>query len=259
MNDKLKELIQPYWIEEQQGVYIPLIDKVLLKNNVPEMIYGDYMEYAKSNGVQVATQDDLLQMYLQKDEINKILREHNGDMLDTWFGSSSEYGSYSKWVVNFVSGYCYNSHKIYPNVSRVVVDLKNKKKKIDNMKQFTVEEYRKNPNRRVITRDGKSVRIVCTDIMGATYPVLAIYKNNPTHEVWNSYTTNGRLYAEVNDSQADLFFAPEKHEGWINLYQMDYGIYANSDVYPTKEEAERYGKFSSHANYVTSCKIEWEE
>ena len=34
MNDKLKELIQPYWVEEQQGVYIPLIDKVLLKDNV---------------------------------------------------------------------------------------------------------------------------------------------------------------------------------------------------------------------------------
>ena len=33
------------------------------------------------------------------------------------------------------------------------------------MKQFTVEEYQKNPNRKVITRDGKSVRIVCTDII----------------------------------------------------------------------------------------------
>ena len=53
MNNKLKELIQPYWVEEQQGVYIPLIDKVLLKNNVPEMPYGDYMEYAKSKGIQI--------------------------------------------------------------------------------------------------------------------------------------------------------------------------------------------------------------
>ena len=44
MNNKLKELIQPYWVEEQQGVYIPLIDKVLPKNNVPEMPYGDYMD-----------------------------------------------------------------------------------------------------------------------------------------------------------------------------------------------------------------------
>ena len=30
MNDKLKELIQRCGVEEQQGVYIPLIDKVVL-------------------------------------------------------------------------------------------------------------------------------------------------------------------------------------------------------------------------------------
>ena len=35
MNVKLKELIQPYWVEGQQGVYIPLIDKMLLKDNIP--------------------------------------------------------------------------------------------------------------------------------------------------------------------------------------------------------------------------------
>ena len=127
MNDKLKELIQSYWVEEQQGVYIPLIDKVLLKNNVPEMHYEDYMEYAKSNGVQIATKDELLQMYLQKDEINKILKEHNGDMLDTWFGSSSEYGLYYEWSVNFGSGYCYNATKLNYSASRAVVDLKSKK------------------------------------------------------------------------------------------------------------------------------------
>ena len=126
MNNKLKELIQPYWVEEQQGVYIPLIDKVLLKNNVPEMPYGDYMEYAKSNGVQIATKDELLQMYLQKDEVNKILREHNGDMLDTWFGSSSEYGLYYEWFVNFGSGYCGYTGNHYSYVSRAVVDLKSK-------------------------------------------------------------------------------------------------------------------------------------
>ena len=126
MNDKLKELIQPYWVEEQQGVYIPLIDKVLLKNNIPEMPYYDYMEYAKSNGVQIATKDELLYMYLQKDDINKILKEHGGDILDNWFGSSSEYGLYYEWSVNFGSGYCYNATKLNYNVSRAVVDLKSK-------------------------------------------------------------------------------------------------------------------------------------
>ena len=128
MNDKLKELIQPYWVEEQQGVYIPLIDKVLLKDNVPAMSYYDYMEYAKSNGVQIATKDELLQMYLQKDEINKILREHNGDMLDTWLGSSSEYGSDNEWLVYFGSCICEYTFKQYSFVSRAVVDLKSKNK-----------------------------------------------------------------------------------------------------------------------------------
>ena len=127
MNDKLKELIQPYWVEEQQGVYIPLIDKVLLKDNVPAMSYDDYMEYAKSNGVQIATKDELLQMYLQKDEINKILREHNGDMLDTWLGSSSEYGSDNEWLVYFGSCICEYTFKQYSFVSRAVVDLKHQK------------------------------------------------------------------------------------------------------------------------------------
>ncbi len=135
MNDKLKDLIQPYWVEEQQGVYIPLIDKVLLKDNVPEMSYYDYMEYAKSNGVQIATRDELLQMYLQKDEINKILREHNGDMLDIWFGSSSEYGLDYEWIVNFGSGYCRNTSKYNRDVSRAVVGLKSK---TNNMEQFTL-------------------------------------------------------------------------------------------------------------------------
>ena len=125
MNSKLKELIQPYWVEEQQGVYIPLIDKVLLKDNVPAMSYYDYMKYAKSNGVKIAKKDELLQMYLQRREINKILEEHNGDTLAfDWFGSSSEFNSYFEWVVYFDSGTCYYTGKSSPYVSRAVVDLK---------------------------------------------------------------------------------------------------------------------------------------
>ena len=42
------------------------------------------------------------------------------------------------------------------------------------MKQFNLEEYKKNPNRRVITRDGKNTRIVCTDMIGTSYPILVV-------------------------------------------------------------------------------------
>ena len=128
MNDKLKDLIKPYWVEEQQGVYVPLIDKVLLKNNVPAMSYYDYMKYEKTNGDKIATKDELLQMYLQKDEINKILKKHCGDMLDTWFGSSSESVSSIKFVVHLGFGYCYTTDRIYCHAIREVVDLKSKNK-----------------------------------------------------------------------------------------------------------------------------------
>lgn len=126
------------------------------------------------------------------------------------------------------------------------------------MKQFNLEEYKKNPNSRVITRDGRSVRIVCTDIMGALYPILAVYKKDPTHEVWNSYTTDGRLYTEGDDTLADLFFAPEKKEGWLNLYKDEDGRVAIGTVYPIESEKDAR-MASKDKDYVATCKIEWQE
>lgn len=125
------------------------------------------------------------------------------------------------------------------------------------MKQFNIEEYQKNPNRKVITRDGRSVRIVCADVMGAIYPVLAVYKNDPTHESWNSYTADGKLYTE-GDTDSDLFFAPQKKEGWLNLYKNEDGRVIIGTVYPI--ESEKRAKMASEdKNYVATCKIEWEE
>lgn len=101
-----------------------MIDKVLLKKNIPETSYVNFMKYAKNNKVQIATKEELLQMYLQKDDINKILKEHEGDILDKCFGSSSEFDSYHEWVVYFGFGYCSFTCKYFSYVSRAVVDLK---------------------------------------------------------------------------------------------------------------------------------------
>ena len=125
------------------------------------------------------------------------------------------------------------------------------------MKQFTVEEYQKNPNRKVITRDGKSVRIVCTDMMGTSYPILAICRVNPTHDCYYSYTLNGKHNLGVN-SRLDLFFAPEKHEGWVNLYNLSEGPHLGS-VYSSKEVAEAMSKKCGLHPYIATVKIEWEE
>lgn len=126
------------------------------------------------------------------------------------------------------------------------------------MKQFNIEEYKKNPNRKVITRDGKSVRIVCTDMIG-TYTVVAICKMDATYECCYSYTNIGKLHI-IEDTQLDLFFAPEKHEGWINIYK-DGDIYLPgvARFYMTEKEAKANSVKKGYYDYVATVKIEWEE
>lgn len=60
------------------------------------------------------------------------------------------------------------------------------------------------------------------------------------------------------DTDSDLFFAPEKKEGWLNLYKDEYGRVVIGTVYPI--ESEKNAKMASEdKDYVATCKIEWEE
>ena len=127
------------------------------------------------------------------------------------------------------------------------------------MKQFNLEEYLANPSRKVVTRDGRSVKIHCTNYVNA-YPVIAeIEGSSESH----SYTKYGTLLFDV-DSSDDLFFAPEKHEGWVNIYKaaapretLGYlqTRYMGSCIWPTEEAA----KTAADADNVVTIKIEWEE
>ena len=76
------------------------------------------------------------------------------------------------------------------------------------MEQFDLEKYLKNPSRKIITRDGKSARIICTNRLDENYPVLALV-NNEDYEMCYSYTIFGELYTNQNRGcELDLFFAP---------------------------------------------------
>ena len=116
------------------------------------------------------------------------------------------------------------------------------------MKQFNLEEYLKNPSRKVVTRDGRKVRIICTDAKGKC-PVVGLvdYEN---YEVALNVTKNGKI-----DGVLDLFFAPEKHEGWINVYKAGNTPHSDTCVWPTEEEAKKW----ANDDYIATVKIEWEE
>lgn len=126
------------------------------------------------------------------------------------------------------------------------------------MKQFNLDEYLKNPSKKVITGSGKSVRIICTNKLDNNYPVVALVHDGYCEKCY-SYTTFGKLYTNQSICrELDLFFAPEKHEGWLNIYHSESGFYLRGTPYKTKEEAEEVAK-ANHETFCTTIKFEWEE
>ena len=125
------------------------------------------------------------------------------------------------------------------------------------MEQFSLEKYLANPSRKVVTRDGRNARIICTDRRDLNFPIIALIENiSGGGEKACSYTKDGRHYTDCSDI-FDLFFAPETHEGWINVYRNnDSHTYAGA-VYDSKEDAEK--RKTIDENYVTTLKIECEE
>lgn len=124
------------------------------------------------------------------------------------------------------------------------------------MKPFNLKEYLEHPDWKVVTRDGHPARIICTDRKGSNQPILALVqvRADPI-EVVLTFGTDG-TYDIGRESCYDLCFAPEKHEGWINVYRtMVYSEAYCGKIYDSYEEAK------SHTNYATiaTTKIEWEE
>ena len=122
------------------------------------------------------------------------------------------------------------------------------------MKQFNLDEYLKNPSMKVVTRDGRNVKIYCTNY-NSQHPIVAEIEGEGKS---TSFSEKGKYYI-YELSKNDLFFATVKHEGWVNVYRvteseiMSFG----GVVYASREEAEKVGKLENY--YVTSAKIEWEE
>ena len=124
------------------------------------------------------------------------------------------------------------------------------------MKPFSLEEYLKNSDRQVATRDGRSVRIICTNRLDENYPVIALVNNEYTEKCY-SYSEFGKIYKFANrDCELDLFFAPQKKEGWINLFKVNSAT-TTGEVYNTEEEAK--SAIAKSLVYISTVKIEWEE
>ena len=123
------------------------------------------------------------------------------------------------------------------------------------MKPFNLEEYLANPSLKIVTREGKDARIICTDAKGK-YPIVALIKSQNI-EYPSIFTKKGKYVMHMQHPD-DLFFASENKERWVNFYydKIRNKVYFGK-IFKTKEEAKKMGK--SQNNYVITIPIEWEE
>ena len=121
----------------------------------------------------------------------------------------------------------------------------------NNMKQFNLQEYLANPSRQVVTRNGRKVRIICTDFDNPDFPVVGEING---HKWPISFTTNGEA---IKGSQqcTDLFFAPTIVKRWGIVYRK------SERLFDTREEAEKWMEEADEGEkkFCSVCKVEWEE
>lgn len=126
------------------------------------------------------------------------------------------------------------------------------------MKRFSLQEYLANPSRKVVTRSGLSVRILCTDAK-STHPIVALVRRLDNEDITCNFKEDGTLL-ENEENDRDLFFYVAKKEGFVNLYrEKEYGAIDLGYFHKTEEEAleEKYEK-GEHERIAT-VKLEWEE
>ena len=122
------------------------------------------------------------------------------------------------------------------------------------MKSFNLKEHLEHPEWKVVTREGKPVRILCTDLDDNDYPVAAATKNRHV----DKYTADG-LFQAGKETKYDLFFASEKHEGWVIISKLPFtdSFEIFPEIFATKEEAVRVWEDNPGIK-CSIIKIEWE-
>lgn len=130
----------------------------------------------------------------------------------------------------------------------------------NDMEQFSLDEYLADTTKRVVTREGKDVRIICTDRDSLFPVVFLIRKETGATESVFAANENGICSIGVELCDYDLFFAPKKQSRWVYLcggihmdgahWEVVSQAFASKEV--AKENMERDGGFAL-------TEITWEE
>lgn len=112
----------------------------------------------------------------------------------------------------------------------------------------------------VVTRDGRVARVIDTQLKHSRFCLVAAVAHKNGDESIFAYTATGRLYSDTVESVYDLFMAPVKKEGWVNIYPATAhldgpdAIARTYNVYAAKEQAA-----ANALGSIATVHIEWEE
>jgi len=110
----------------------------------------------------------------------------------------------------------------------------------------------------VVTGEGQKVRIVCFDAKRPSYPIVALVSDDNGIESVSIFTLEGCTNHHGINSRNDLFMAPVKKTGWVNIHRGSCNSRDTSvGIYLTKEQA--LSNVHNKSEYVATVKVEWEE
>lgn len=135
------------------------------------------------------------------------------------------------------------------------------------MRRFDLKEYLDDPDLKVVTRDGREVRILCTDKKSrddSDYSVVTLIPIRLGGEGIFTYNAKGQRKgsSDYDEDPLGLFFLPVKQVGWINIYKSGISGWFSRRllgqiIYDNKEQATL--AIDKSLKYIATLKIEWEE
>lgn len=131
---------------------------------------------------------------------------------------------------------------------------------------MTNNKHTFDPTKPVQTRDGRPVRIICSDYVNSMGDKQIIYLIRHHGDCGGEYDcayfadSNGRSH--IGSPHQDLINVPVKHTGWMNIYPTNEYFDAanfvmpNSGIYKTRDEADLR---NGHPNRIACIQIEFTE
>ena len=104
------------------------------------------------------------------------------------------------------------------------------------MRAFNLAEAK--AGKKVVTRSGKSARIICSDMVDDDYSLVVLVMESDGEEL-HTYCLNGCFYADIEKSEQDLFMQTEEQVVYVNVLRCPRSGSVSTMTHITEESAKQ--------------------